>query len=310
MIAVIAYYYQKLDIIDGLHPKVLKEVGEEISPALCIIYNASMNQGSLPEDWLLANVSPIYKKGSKHVAGNYRPVSLTCIICKLMESIVREQMMLFLKNNKLLSPKQFGFLSGRSTTLQLLTIIDKWTSILDRGGAIDVIYFDFMKAFDKVSHGRLLLKLRAYGIDGNLHAWIRAFLSDRRQRVTVNEANSCWEAVTSGVPQGSVLGPLLFVIFIDDMPEVVDQDSLLIMYADDAKLSREIKSFDDNETEQEDIDALVKWADINEMAHHPDKCHVLKVGESEMTLRDMFEPYRLKSYTGRCSGRERPGGAG
>ena len=279
---------------DGLHPKVLKEVGKEISPALCIIFNTSMAEGSLPEDWLMANVSPIYKKGKKHIAGNYRPVSLTCIVCKLMEGLVREEVMTFLKANKLLSPKQFGFLSGRSTTLQLLTMLDKWTSILDRGGAIDVIYFDFMKAFDKVSHGRLLLKLRAYGIDGSLHAWIRAFLSDRRQRVTVNEANSSWEAVTSGVPQGSVLGPLLFVIFIDDMPEVVDQDSLLIMYADDAKLSREIKTIDDKETEQEDINKLTDWATINGMEHHPGKCHVLKVGERELTLHDLFEPYRLK----------------
>ena len=278
---------------DGLHPKVLREVGKEISPALCIIFNNSMAEGSLPEDWLLANVSPIYKKGKKHVAGNYRPVSLTCIVCKLMEGLVREEIMTFLKTNKILSPKQFGFLSGRSTTLQLLTMLDKWTSILDRGGAIDVIYFDFMKAFDKVSHGRLLLKLRAYGIDGSLHAWIRAFLSDRRQRVTVNEANSEWQAVTSGVPQGSVLGPLLFVIFIDDMPEVVDQDSLLIMYADDAKLSREIKAIEDKEIEQEDINKLTDWAAINGMAHHPGKCHVLKVGERELTLHDLFEPYRL-----------------
>ena len=173
-------------------------------------------------------------------------------------------------------------------------MLEKWTSILDRGGAIDVIYFDFMKAFDKVSHGRLLLKLRAYGIDGSLHAWIRAFLSDRRQRVTVNEANSSWAPVTSGVPQGSVLGPLLFVIFIDDMPEVVDADSLLIMYADDAKLSREVKSVDDQETEQEDINRLAEWGDENGMSHHPGKCHVLKVGEREMTLHDLFEPYRLK----------------
>ena len=98
-----------------------------------------------------------------------------------------------------------------------------------------------MKAFDKVPHGRLLQKLRAYGIDGKLHSWIQSFLTNRRQRVTVNEANSCWEQVTSGVPQGSVLGPLLFVVFIDDMPEVVDDNSLLIMFADDAKLHREIK---------------------------------------------------------------------
>ena len=279
---------------DGLHPRVLKEAREEIAPGLTIIFQASINRGVLPDEWLCANVSPIFKKGKKHIAGNYRPVSLTCIACKMLESIIREVVMNFLKTNKLLSDKQFGFLSGRSCTLQLLTMLDKWTSILDRGGAIDVIYFDFMKAFDKVPHGRLLQKLRAYGIDGKLHAWIQSFLTNRRQRVTVNEANSCWEQVTSGVPQGSVLGPLLFVVFIDDMPEVVDDDSLLIMFVDDAKLHREIKTISDKEIEQEDCNKLSQWADTNGMSHHPDKCHVLKIGERELTLHDLFEPYRLK----------------
>ena len=280
---------------DGLHPRILKEAGDEIAPALTIIYKASMMNGTLPDEWLCANVSPIYKKGKKFVAGNYRPVSLTCIACKMLESIIREEIMKYLKTNKLISAKQFGFLSGRSCTLQLLTMLDKWTSILDRGGAIDVIYFDFMKAFDKVAHGKLLQKLRAYGIDGNLHAWINAFLTNRRQRVTVNGANSCWEPVTSGVPQGSVLGPLLFVVFINDMPEVVDSNSLLVMFADDAKLSREFVNLNDRETEQDDVNNLTEWAKDNGMAHHPDKCHVLKIGERELTLNDLFEPYRLNN---------------
>ena len=278
---------------DGLHPRVLKEIGPQIAPALTTIFRTSMGTGILPQEWLLANVSPIFKKGNKHVAGNYRPVSLTCIVCKMFESLIREEIMEFLKTNKLLSPKQFGFLSRRSTTLQLLTVLDRWTSILDRGGAIDVIYFDFMKAFDKVSHGKLLQKLRAYGIDGNLLDWIRAFLSDRKQRVTVNGIHSSWEPVSSGVPQGSVLGPLLFVIFINDMPEVVDEDSLLVMFADDAKLSREQASIDDKEVEQEDINNLYEWAKENGMSHHPGKCHVLKIGEREITLHDLFEPYKL-----------------
>ena len=210
-----------------------------------------------------------------------------------MEGLVREQVMEYLLTNKLISSKQFGFLSGRSTTLQLLTMLDNWTSILDRGGAVDVIYFDFMKAFDKVSHGRLLAKLRTYGIDGNLHTWINGFLSDRKQRVTVNGTNSNWEDVTSGVPQGSVLGPLLFVIFINDLPESVDADSLLVLFADDAKLSREVACVNDKEDVQENIDHMEKWSKDNGMYYHPDKCHALRIGKREQDLHDLFNPYHL-----------------
>ena len=282
---------------DGLHPCVLKEIAESIIPALTLIFQTSIKSGMLPDDWLLANISPIYKKGSRHVAGNYRPVSLTCICCKMLETIIREQVMEYLKKFKLISTKQFGFMSGRSTTLQLLTVLDKWTSILDRGGAIDVIYFDFMKAFDKVAHGRLLMKLRTYGIGGNLHRWIEAFLSGRKQRVTVNGANSSWEEVTSGVPQGSVLGPLLFILFINDMPEVVDSNALLVLFADDAKLSREIAGPEDKDAEQEDIDSLEQWSHDNKCCFHPDKCHVLRIGEREMDLRDLFDSYHLGDIT-------------
>ena len=117
-----------------------------------------------------------------------------------------------------------------------------------------------MKAFDKVSHSRLLQKLRSYGFNGKLHSWVNAFLSDHKQRVTVNGSHSSWESVTSCVPQGSVLGPLLFVIFIDDMPEVVDENILLVMFADDAKLSREVPTIEDKEITQEDINHLHGWA--------------------------------------------------
>ena len=281
---------------DGLHPRILREASEQIAAPLAAIYTASINSGTIPDDWKLANVTAIYKnKGKKNVAGNYRPVSLTSIACKLLESIVREQIMEFLKKGKLLSNKQFGFLGGRSTTLQLLKVLDEWTSILDQGGTIDVIYFDFMKAFDKVHHGRLLAKLKSYGIDGLLHSWIESFLSDRKQRVVVNNSQSDWASVTSGVPQGSVLGPLLFVLFINDLPEVIDKDSSMYLFADDTKLFREIRKIGDSEVLQFDINSMDEWGDEWQMFYHPSKCNVLKLGKRITELNDTFQPYILKN---------------
>lgn len=127
----------------------------------------------------MANITAIYKKGKKQIAGNHRLVSLTSFLCgEMLESIIRDQIVKYMKKNNLFSKQQFGFIRGRSRTLQLLKVLDKWTSILDRGGTIDVVYFDFMKAFDKVPHGRLIMKLRSYGIHGEPLKWIQAFLSD------------------------------------------------------------------------------------------------------------------------------------
>ena len=283
---------------DGLHPRVLKELSEVIDVPLTEIFNASLEFGQLPEDWRSANVTAIFKKGSRHVAGNYRPVSLTSIACKLLESIIREQMIKYMKSNKLFSKKQFGFLGGRSTTLQLLRVLDEWTAILDGGGAVDVIYFDFMKAFDKVSHSGLIMKLESYGIGGPLLTWIREFLTDRKQRVVINGVESDWAEVTSGVPQGSVLGPLLFVVFINDLPDVVDSGSSLYMFADDTKLFRAIASTSDRDTIQCDINEMNKWSDLWQMSYHPGKCHVLRLGKRPVEdLHDLYNSYELGGQT-------------
>ena len=150
--------------IDKQSPRVLKEVAEEIVDIVLLIFDESLKNTVVPGDWLKAIIAVIFKKGKKSVVGNYRPVSLTCILCQVMEKVVRDHIIDHMKRNKLFSKKQYGFLSGRSVSLQLLFALEKWTEALDKGEEVDCIYTDFMKAFDRVPHNRLLTKMRYYGI--------------------------------------------------------------------------------------------------------------------------------------------------
>ena len=166
---------------DGVHPRILNELQVVIAKPLTMIFCTSVNTGTLPQAWKEANISAIFKKGCNHVSGNYRAVSLTSIACKLVESFKRDALIQYIKDNHLISRKQFGFLTGRSTVLQLLQVMDKWTEILDTGGCVDVVYCDFQKAFDTVPHRRLLTVLEYYGITDPVLSWVKDFLSERGQ---------------------------------------------------------------------------------------------------------------------------------
>ena len=177
------------------------------------------------------------------------------------------------------SNKQFGFISGRSTVLQLLYVIENWTKAIDEGFSTDVVYMDYQKAFDTVPHRRLIGKLSSYGIRGETLKWVEAFLKDRRQRVVINGESSKWSNVTSGIPQGSVLGPILFVIYINDMPEDVRSD--IFLFADDTKISKKIKIIQDCECLQNDLNSMYKWTEIWLLKFHPLKCKVMMIGNRE-----------------------------
>ena len=204
---------------DLIHPRVLYETRNVIARPLFLIFRKSLEFGTLPTDWKLAEVTAVHKKGSKSDSGNYRPISLTSVCCKLLESLVRDHIMKHLLDNNLLSNKQYGFIKGRSTMLQLLHMMDDWTLCLEKGGQIDAIYSDFEKAFDKVPHKRLISKLHSYNIDEGIIKWIVDFLKARKYRVRVNGSYSGWHDVTSGIPQASVLGPILCLIYINDLED-------------------------------------------------------------------------------------------
>ena len=279
---------------DNIHPRALHEIKDSISEMITIIFSTSLRTKTLPNEWKHARVSAIYKKGNKTLPLNYRPVSLTSILCKILESIVRDHVVKHMTDNNLFSPKQFGFISGRSTTLQLLQVLDIWTRIIDEGGNIDVLYCDFMKAFDKVPHKRLVYKVSKYGVKGNVLGWIESFLSNRTQCVSINDSSSCTMPVTSGIPQGSVLGPLLFVIYINDLPDIVDVDTIIFLFADDTKAFRRIKCAIDQLILQKDIDRLTEWSNIWLLKFHPDKCVNMQLGKTCVPCKYVMENHVLE----------------
>ena len=266
---------------DEIHPRVLHEVTESIITPITKIFQTSLHSMELPTEWKYVKICAIHKKGKKTLPANYRPVSLTSIVCKVLESIIRDAIVKHMKKNNLFSQKQFGFIDGRSTSLQLLHVLNIWMEVLDQGGSLDAIYCDFMKAFDKVPHMRLAYKIQKYGITGNMLGWIKSFLSERIQYVNIKSANSPPAPVTSGIPQGSVLGPIPFVLYINDMPDVIHKDSFLYLFADDTKVFRKIETKQDVEKLQQDVDSLVKWSKDWLLWFHPDKCVSISFGNHQ-----------------------------
>ena len=261
---------------DQIHGKILKNCASALCTPLTLLFQSSFYTCNIPNDWKTANVVPVYKKGSKNSVQNYRPISLTSLIMKVYEKVIAAE--LLKRVNDKINPRQHGFLPLKSCESQLLPFVDQLARGLNESSRIDIVYFDFAKAFDSVNHDIILEKLKnRFGIDGFLLKFFVEYLSGRKQRVVIGNTYSDDLNVASGVPQGSILGPLLFVLFINDIGNKVSSNSNILLYADDTKLYRENSCVADSLILQDDIAVLNDWAIENKMKFHPDKCKVLSV---------------------------------
>ena len=245
--------------VDGFGPQLFRSCAHALCTPLHHLFNTSLQYSIIPSQWKIHRIIPIFKSGAKTVVSNYRPISLLCTVSKVFESLVFDQVSVFLLDH--FSPFQFGFLPQRSTLQQLLVFLSDVLANLNNKIDTNVVYLDFRKAFDSVPHAILLKKLWSLGITGNLWMWFKSYLDSRKQVVSINGQLSDYLPVTSGVPQGSILGPLLFLVFINDLPTCVHLCKLLL-FADDAKCYNlgnncTISSL------QEDLNSLYNWSLTN-----------------------------------------------
>jgi hypothetical protein len=269
---------------DRIPAIVLRSCSSAIAPSLCSLFNNLLERGSVPKEWKQANITPIHKKGDKKEIANYRPISITSLLSKCLERVVTSRLLNHMRGNGFMNDNQHGFIPGKSCTTLLSSLLDDCNAGLNKRAVkqIDVVTLDWAKAFDSIPHERLLSKLYNYHVRGNTLSWIRSFLNDRTQSVVFGGASSVDITVTSGVPQGCVISPLLFTIFMLDLPACVD--SPLLQYADDCTIYREISTLDESSNLQDDLNSINIWCKLNNMALNVSKCAHLQVTRSRVPI--------------------------
>ena len=264
---------------DKISAKLLRMVAPAVAASLTSLLNHSLSQGSFPAQWKEASVTPVPKPGDKFTMNNYRPISVIPVLAKVFEGIVHCQLYYYLEVNDILKEEQNGFRPKRSTQDVLLKTVDDWKKALDQGEIVATVLIDLSKAFDTINHKLLLEKLHAYGIRGTEWAWFSDYLSGRKQRVVLDGVSSEWAQVTMGVPQGSILGPLLFLVFINDLVDAIE-DCTVNLYADDTT----IYSSDKDPVAlgcrvEADISRLAHWIQLNGMKMNVAKTQLMVLSQ-------------------------------
>ena len=266
---------------DGIPSLFFKNTCASLCQPVAFLFQILFNEGCLPPIWRQAFITSIYKKGDSTLPSNYRPISLTCTICKIMESIIKDQLMSYLLSKGLINKHQHAFIKKHSTVTCSLESTHDWAISIHSGFAVDAVYIDFSRAFDSVVHNKLLFKLNNLGITGNLLIFISSFLSNRLQCVVTEHCFSEWVPVLSGVPQGSVLGPILFILYIDDISTICFNSTVSYnLFADDFKLYSKLTTDLDQASLQAALGRLQEWCTDWQMSINISKCHVLHLGKN------------------------------
>ena len=273
---------------DGIPNKILKDFAPELAIPITTLFNISLSTGTLPSTWKTANVIPILKKEDPKQPNNNRPISLLPVISKVLERCIYNLIIPFLRPK--ITPNQYGFLSNRSIDTQMLSTFSDISIDFESKFQTDIIYFDLAKAFDSVPHDLLVLKLQTFGINGKLLNWFKDYLSNRYQRVVIDGAHSDWLTVDSGVPQGSILGPLQFILYNNDLPDVLTEQTKIGIFADDTKIYRCIKSIRDCLTLQHEINKITAWGKKWGLRFNLTKCNIITITSG---LPKFMFPYKM-----------------
>ncbi|XP_026744752.1 uncharacterized protein LOC113506092 [Trichoplusia ni] len=270
---------------DSISPNLLTRCSSSLAYPVSLLFKKSLSSCVVPKQWKSAFITPIHKKGAKTLITNYRPISKLCLLAKVLERVVYNQVYAALRNS--MSPLQHGFLKGKSTVTNLVLLNDYITEVMDGGGQVDVVYTDYSKAFDRIDHRILISKINTMGVHGDLLRWFSSYLDNRSQAVVLNNYISSWVPVPSGCPQGSLLGPLLFVAYINDIDSCL-LSSKLLCFADDMKIYAAISSIEDMPKLQADLERLEEYCRRSRLDLNPAKCSVVTYSRKRSVIQTSY----------------------